>query len=68
MQEITIDFSEIDMVNFLKDMLSLDKNGCWQRRTTNSKLNVQFKGDHRTVQKIIYEWLDIPERKQRFNF
>ena len=67
MKEINIDFDEAGMIKFLKDMLSLN-NGDWQRRTVNSKLNIHFKGDHRTVQKIIYEWLDIPERKQYFDF
>jgi len=68
MQEVTIDLDEGGMILFLKDMLSMGKSGTWQRRTTETKLNINFRGDHRTVQKIIYEWLDIPERKQHFNF
>ena len=67
MKEVTMNLDEEGMVLFLRDMLSLN-NGTWQRRTTETKLNINFKGDHRTVQKIIYEWLDIPERKQHFNF
>lgn len=68
MNRIKIVMGEGDMADFIKGLLCLYSNSSWHKDTTDSNLTISFKGDYRTVQKIIYEWLNIPERKSNFNF
>ena len=66
MNEIVVKLGELEMVHLIMDLLSLSDKGCWTRTTVNDRIIIEFKGDIRKVQKEIYKWLSIPERKSNF--
>jgi len=51
---------------FIKDLLSLRKGSIWIRDTIDTNLAITFSGDNKEVQKEVYNWLSVPERKQSF--
>jgi hypothetical protein len=51
---------------FIKDLLSLRKGSIWIRDTIDTNLAITFSGDNKEVQKEVYNWLSVPERKQFF--
>lgn len=66
MNKIDFDLDEIAMQNFIKYLLSLRAGSVWVRTTNNTNLKISFSGNMESVQKSIYDWLSVPERKQFF--
>lgn len=63
MTEIEIEFNEMEIELFIKDLLCLSSNSTWIHSTMESKLSIRFKGNEHNVQKKIFDWLSIPERQ-----
>ena len=68
MEITTRHFTEEQMIFFIKDMLCLNKR-LYKSITKHSVLLIETSGDynHHSVQKAIYAWLSIPERKYNFD-
>ena len=66
MIRFTIRTNEMQMECFIKSLLSLPDSGHLVHTTVSETLTIEFKGDIRKVQKEIYKWLSIPERKSNF--
>ncbi len=66
MDDVKIIFTQTQMELFVKDLLSLNKGGIWSRHIANSQLLISTKGSSKELQKIIYDWLSVPKRKQFF--
>ncbi len=63
----TIIMDEESMKWFIKDLLCLDSKGGWRSDNISSTVKIEFKGNCHNVQKEIYKWLNVPERKNNFN-
>jgi len=64
MKKIDIHLQGIHMEFFIKELLSLCDGGKWTNRTVTSEVKIHFKGNINKVQKAIYDWLSLPERRQ----
>ncbi len=59
--------NEEDMVQFIKELLSINSGGKHIKKNMYSFTSFEFKGNISNVQKNIFEWLSLPERKENFN-
>lgn len=66
MNKIGAVFHESDMESFIKGLLSLSDGSIWSRQTVDSQISFLFKGNNFKIQKALYDWLSVPERKQKF--
>ena len=55
-------FDEDDMVEFLKDILCLNKGMEWKCITMSSDIIIRHNGNIYNVRQKILEWLTTPER------
>lgn len=66
MQKVVMSLNEIEMSELIKNLLCLHHDGRWIHTTMTQQLELKFKGNRHNVQKSIYNWLSLPERKHNF--
>ncbi|OQB07984.1 MAG: hypothetical protein BWY21_01480 [Parcubacteria group bacterium ADurb.Bin216] len=66
MNEITINVDENEMISLIRNLLCLTDKSSYHRHTIESHLAIKFTGDYLTIQKAVYEWLSVPQRKRTF--
>jgi hypothetical protein len=66
MSKIEIKMSEMFMKDMIKGLLSLDSGSTWQCDTVRHQVKLLFNGNVYRVQKDIYNWLSVKERKHNF--
>lgn len=58
---------EKNLSEFIKHLLSIGNNTTLKCETVEENFKIHFIGNKYNIQKIIYDWLDIPERKMIFH-
>lgn len=58
--------TETPLKHMIMDLLCLDNGQIWAYRDHEHYIELKFKGNKYNVQKDIYNWLSLPQRK--FNF
>ena len=66
MNEISLQFDEREMKEFILELLSLQNGGAYHFQPLGSHLSINFKGDNKSLQLSIHNWLTQPDRKQNF--
>lgn len=57
-----IKFTELEMLMFVQDMLSMDPDRTWVAERINSRLEISFEGNNYNVMHAVREWLNNPAR------
>lgn len=58
MKETRITVSTIQLVNLIKNLLSIENEGTWSYRTVEGKLILTSKADRGIVRKEVWEFLE----------
>ena len=66
MNEISLQFDEREMKAFILDLLNLQNGTTYHFQSLGSHLSINFKGDNKSLQLSIHNWLTQPDRKQNF--
>lgn len=59
-------FNEDDMKHFIQDLLCLHNDNTLIYRSSHTAIDIRFYGKTYRVQKFIYDWLSVPQRKHNF--
>lgn len=58
----TMNFDTEGMINFIKEMLSMDGGSIWSARRDEGKVDITFSGNPCIIKREIFNWLRTPGR------
>jgi len=64
--DVELHLNEEEMIAFIKDLLCLDNDSRWVYFSPIRRLEIKFRGNRYNVQRAIFDWLNVPERKRTY--
>jgi|APMed6443717190_1056831.scaffolds.fasta_scaffold253292_2 hypothetical protein len=58
--------NEHSMKHFIQSLMCMENGSTFSSTTIHDSIELKFSGDKNNVQKLIYQWLSVPERKATF--